>query len=126
MSSRQHSVLIVDDEKIVRQVVGGMLGDKYIVLEAMDGEVALDMAHRHKPDIILMDIMMPKMNGYRTVSILKTDQETKHIPIVMLTAVGQELNKKLAYKMGVEGYITKPFTQQDLLDAICRLVKSTK
>lgn len=126
MSSKQHSVLIVDDEKSVRQVVSRMLGDKYIVLEAMDGEAALDMAHRHQPDIILMDIMMPKMDGYIACSKIKTDQATKHISIVMLSAVGQELNKKLAYTMGAEGYITKPFTQQDLLDAICRLVKSDK
>ena len=120
------TVLVVDDEAPVRYVVRKMLGDDYTVLEAMDGEVALDMARRHQPDIILMDIMMPKIDGYSAVSMLKTDEATKHIPIVMLTAVGLELNKKLAREMGSEGYITKPFTQQDLLHTIGRLVKSAK
>jgi len=124
MSSEQLSVLIVDDEKSVRQVVSRMLGDRYIVLEAMDGEEALDMAHRHQPDIILMDIMMSKMDGYIACSKIKNDQATKHIPVVMVTAVGQGLNKKLAYTMGAEGYITKPFTKQDLLDEISRLVET--
>ena len=120
------TVLVADDEAPVRYVVRKMLGDDYTVLEAMDGQAVLDMARRHQPDIILMDIMMPKMDGYSAVSMLKTDEATKHIPIVMLTAVGQELNKKLAQKMGADGYITKPFTQQDLLHTIGRLVKSAK
>ena len=126
MSRKKTMVLIVDDEERVRQVIGKMLGEDYVVLEVMDGEAALDMAHRYQPDIILMDIMMPKMDGYIAVSRLKTDQITKDIPIIMLTAVGQELNKKLAHTMGAEVYITKPFTQQDLLDAIYRLMKSAK
>ena len=120
------TVLVADDEAPVRYVVRKMLGDDYTVLEAMDGQAVLDMARRHQPDIILMDIMMPKMDGYTAVSMLKADEATKHIPIVMLTAVGQELNKKLAQKMGADGYITKPFTQQDLLHTIGRLLKSAK
>ncbi len=116
------TVLVADDEASVRYVVRKMLGDDYTVLEAMDGEVAQDMARCHQPDIILMDIMMPKIDGYSAVSMLKADEATKHIPIAMLTAVGQELNKKLAQKMGADGYITKPFTQQDLLHTIGRLV----
>ena len=120
------TVLVADDEAPVRYVVRKMLGDDYTVLEAMDGEVAQDMARRHQPDIILMDIMMPKIDGYSVVYMLKADEATKHIPIVMLTAVSQELNKKFAQKMGADGYIAKPFTQQDLLDTIGRLVKSAK
>jgi len=126
MISNQYSVLIVDDEKSIRQVVSRMLGDKYTVIEAIDGDMALDMAHRYKPDIILMDIMMSKVDGYIACSKIKNDQATKHIPIVMITAVGQGLNRKLAYAMGAEGYITKPFTQQDLLDEIFRLVEIPK
>jgi len=126
MLYKKTTILVVDDEESVRRVVVRMLGDEYVVLEATNGWEAVDIAHRHQPDIILMDIMMPKMDGYIACSKIKTDQATKHIPIVMLTAVGQELNKKLARTMGAEGYITKPFTQQDLLDAIYRLVKSAK
>lgn len=118
------TVLVVDDEAIIRYLVCKMLGDDYTVLEAMEGEAALDMAHRHQPDIILMDIMMPKIDGYTAVSMLKTDEATKHIPVVMLTAVGHELNKKLAERMGANDYITKPFTQQDLLHTIGQFLKS--
>jgi len=126
MNGKQGTILIVDDEKNVRYVVRKMLSSEYIVLEAMDGDVAVDMARKEKPDLILMDIMMPKMDGYSVTSILKTDDVTKHIPVVMLTALSQELNKKFAETMGADGYITKPFTQHDLLDNISRLMKSAK
>lgn len=126
MVENKTKILVADDEESVRRVVVKMLGDEYAVLEAMDGKVALDMARRYQPDVILMDIMMPKMDGYIACSKIKADQATKHIPIVMLTAVSQDLNKKLARTMGAEGYITKPFTHQDLLDTICQLVKSDK
>ena len=126
MVENKINILVADDEESVRRVVVKMLGDEYAVLEAMDGKVALDMARRYQPDVILMDIMMPKMDGYIACSKIKADQATKHIPIVMLTAVSQDLNKKLARTMGAEGYITKPFTHQDLLDTICQLVKSDK
>ena len=117
------TVLVVDDEASVRYIVCKMLGDDYTVLEAMDGEVAQDMARCHQPDIILMDIMMPKIDGYSAVSMLKADEATKHIPIVMLTAVDQELNKNLAQKMGADGYITKPFRSKDLIDTIGQLLR---
>ena len=126
MLYKKTTILIADDEENVRRVVVKMLGDEYVVLEATNGWEAVDTANGQKPDLILMDIMMPKMDGYLACSKIKADQATRHIPIVMLTAVGQELNKKLAHTMGAEGYITKPFAQQDLLDAIYRLVKSAK
>lgn len=69
---------------------------------------------------------MPKIDGYNAVSMLKTDEATKHIPVIMLTAVTHELNQKLAQTMGADGYVTKPFTQQDLLHTIGRVVKSAK
>ena len=92
----QKTVLVVDDEETVRRVVRKVLGSDYAVLEAMDGEAAVDIAKRQKPDLILMDLMMPKMDGYTACSSIKADQATKVIPVVMLTGVGHELNKKLA------------------------------
>ncbi len=120
------TVLVADDEENVRRLVSSMLGNKYSVLEASDGEEAVDMTRTQKPDLVLMDIMMPNVDGYTACHEIKKGQDTKAIPIVMLTAVGQELNKKLAQKMGADGYITKPFTQQDLLHTIGRLVKRAK
>ena len=111
-------ILIVDDEPSVRRVLSKTLSKNYIVLEAEDGEEAVNMARNEKPDLVLMDLMMPKMDGYTSCHVIKTDPVTKVIPVVMLTAVGYELNVKLAQKIGVDGYITKPFRSQDLLDSV--------
>ena len=119
-------VLVVDDEENVRRLLRSMLGNKYIVLEAKDGEVAIDIARSQRPDIILMDIMMPGIDGYTACHTIKQDPATETIPVVMLTAIGQELNKKLAKEMGADGYITKPFSLQDLLDAIDRCLTGRK
>ena len=123
----KRKILIADDEPSVRALVKRLLSENYIVLEANNGEEAVSTAHNEKPDLILMDIMMPKMDGNTACYALKTDQATKAIPVVMLTAVGYELNKKLSQDiMGADGYITKPFSRQDLLDTIGQFLKSPK
>ncbi|MBM2831732.1 MAG: chemotaxis protein CheY [Dehalococcoidia bacterium] len=117
-------VLIVDDEPGVRRLVRQILFRDYTVAEAQNGEEAVDMARSQKPDIILMDMMMPKMDGLAACCAIKAGQITKGIPVVMLTAISHDLNKKLAENvMGADGYITKPFKPQDLLSAIDRLLK---
>ena len=115
-------ILIADDETGIRLTVGRILDKDYIVLEAANGEEAVEIAKGQKPDLILMDLIMPKMDGYAACSQIKADEATKGIPVVILTAVGHELNKKFATEMGAEGYITKPFNIQDLLDVITPLL----
>ena len=117
-------ILIADDEPNIRSLVSRMLGKDYIVLGASDGKEAVDMARSQKPDLILMDIMMPKMDGYTACHTIKKDPVTNAIPVVMLTAIGHELNVKLSQEMGANGYITKPFSPRDLLDTIGRFLKS--
>ncbi|MBA7501284.1 Chemotaxis protein CheY [subsurface metagenome] len=117
-------ILVVDDEENVRRLVRSMLGKENVVIEAEDGEVAVHMAQSHNPDFILMDIMMPNMDGYTACCTIKKDPATKVIPVVMLTALGHELNVKLSQAMGADGYINKPFSHQDLLDTIDRFLKS--
>jgi len=119
-------ILVVDDEENVRRLVRSMLGKENIVIEAEDGEVAVRMARSHNPDFILMDIMMPNMDGYTACHTIKKDPATKAIPVAMLTALGHELNVKLSQEMGADGYINKPFSHQDLLDTIDRFLKSPK
>jgi len=115
-------VLIVDDEPVVRQLVRQMLSKDYNVLEAQNGEEAISIARSQKPDTILMDMLMPKMDGLTACYIIKTSRTTRAIPVVMLTAIGYELNKKLSRDvMGADGYITKPFTREALLQAISQL-----
>lgn len=111
-------ILVADDELNIRSLVSKILDKDYIVLEATNGEEAIDIAKRQKPDLILMDLMMPKLDGYTACSRIKTDQATKGISVVMLTGVGHELNKKFAQEMGADGYITKPFLPQKLLDMV--------
>jgi two-component system alkaline phosphatase synthesis response regulator PhoP len=117
--ANKKKVLIVDDEPGVRELVNRILNKSYAVLEAQDGAEAVDMSRNQKPDIILMDMMMPRVDGLTACYLIKKDEATKKIPVVMITAVGFDLNKKLSQDiMGADGYITKPFTPQDLQTAI--------
>ncbi len=111
-------VLIVDDELCVRQLVKRALGTECIVLEATDGGEAVNIARTEKPDLILMDILMPQMDGYTACHKIKKDKTTREIPVIMLTGIGHELNKKLSFEMGAEAYMTKPFDVQALLDRV--------
>ena len=97
----------------------------YTTLQAVDGTQGVELAKSAKPDLILMDIMMPKKDGYSACHDIKANPTTKNIPVVMLTAVGYELNKKLAESVGANGYVTKPFTRQGLIDAISPLLAIT-
>ena len=118
-------ILVADDEPDVRRLVSMLLTRDYVVLEARDGQEAINIARTEKPDLILMDIMMPKMDGYAACLHIKADQVTRNIPVVMLTAVGYELNKKLAKQSGADGYVTKPFSRQELIDAISPLLATS-
>lgn len=111
-------ILIADDEPGIRLTVTRMLSKDYVVTEATNGEEAVEIAREQKPDLILMDLMMPNMDGYTACSLIKADQATKMIPVIILTAIGHEFNKKFATEMGADGYTTKPFTTQELMAAI--------
>jgi len=118
----KRKILIADDETSIRLTVGRILDKDYIVLEATNGEEAVEIAKVQKPDLILMDLIMPKMDGYAACSQIKADEATRGIPVVILTAIGHEFNKKFATEMGAEGYITKPFNIQELTDVITPLL----
>jgi len=111
-------VVIVDDELYIRRLVSNALSREYTVLEASDGEEGLNVIRTWKPDLILMDVLMPNLDGYTACYEIKKDEATRAIPVVMLTGIGHELNKKLAQELGADGYITKPFNLQDLLDTV--------
>jgi CheY-like chemotaxis protein len=121
----KQKILIADDEQGVRLIVSRILGEEYVILEAADGEEAIDIAKGQQPALVLMDLMMPKMDGYAACSRIKSDQATKGIKVVILTAIGHELNKKYAREMGADGYITKPFTRESLLEEMRRQLVSS-
>jgi len=114
----KRKVLIADDELYIRLLVKRALDIDYIVLEASDGEQAIDITRTEKPDLILMDILMPKLDGYTACYTIKTDHLTKATPVIMLTGIGHELNRKLSQELGACGYITKPFAPEELLDKV--------
>ena len=117
------TILIVEDEPKNMTLTRDILKiSGYETIEAVDGRQGIDKAKSAKPNLILMDIMMPKMDGYAACREIKADPATKNIPVIMLTAVGYDLNKKLAKQMGADGYVTKPFSRQQLVDAITLLL----
>jgi two-component system alkaline phosphatase synthesis response regulator PhoP len=118
----KQKILIADDEPGIRLTVSRMLENEYIVLEAADGEEAVDIATVQKPSLILMDLMMPKLDGYSACLSIKSNQITQGIPVVMLTVVGHELNRKFAEEMGADGYVTKPFSRESLLEEVRRVL----
>jgi two-component system alkaline phosphatase synthesis response regulator PhoP len=119
-------VLIADDEPGVRQLVRRILSRDSIVVEAQNGEEAVNVARTEKPDIVLMDMMMPGMDGLTACYAIKKEEATRRIPVVMLTAITYELNKKLSEDvMGADGYITKPFSPQELLRTVKCFLRNT-
>ncbi len=126
-SVNRKKVLIVDDEPGVRQLVSKILSRDYTVIEARDGEEAINMVRSQKPGIVIMDMMMPKMDGLTACYAIKKDPATKSIPVIMLTAIDQELNKKLSTTvMGANKYMTKPFSAQELLETIKQLLNGSE
>ena len=116
------TALIVDDEPNVRRLLHTILIKNFEVFEGEDGKQAIEIANAQKPDVILMDMMMPKMDGLTACHLIKTDRATKSIPVIMVTAIGFELNIKLSQQMGASGYVTKPFSSQLLLEKIAEVL----
>ena len=109
-------VLIADDLPKVVELVRVTLEDKdYKIIETSNGKETLRKAREEQPDAILLDIMMPKMDGFEVCRQLKKDPQTKEIPIIMLTAKGQKVDKEKGREAGANDYITKPFSPSVLL-----------
>lgn len=117
-------ILIVDDEKdLVETVIFQLQEAGYEVMSAYDGQEGLSKAQKEKPDLIVLDLMLPKMDGYKVCGMLKNDGRYKKIPIIMFTARAQVSDMELAKEVGAEAYITKPFEQEVLLGKIKELLK---
>ncbi len=109
-------LLIADDEDGIRSLVRMTLeADSYEILEARDGEEALALAREHRPDLILLDVMMPGASGVEVCRALKSDASTSGITIIMLTAQAQEEDREEGVAAGADDYFTKPFSPVGLL-----------
>jgi DNA-binding response OmpR family regulator len=112
-------ILLVDDEvDLVETVRFPLEMEGYQVLVSYNGEDALNQARKENPDLILLDLMLPKLDGYKVCRLLKFDERYKHIPILMLTAKTQEKDKVLGLETGADEYITKPFEMDFLMEKV--------
>lgn len=117
-------ILIVDDEPdIVESIKFRLELENFECIEAHDGEDALLKAKKENPDIILLDIMLPLMNGYKVSRLLKFDELYKDIPIIMLTAKAQEEDIKLGEETGADEYVPKPFDMETLVVLVKKYLK---
>ena len=112
-------ILIVDDEKDIVETLSFMLQAKgFECIAAYDGEEGLNLAKKVNPDLVILDVMMPKINGYKICRLLKFDNKYKNIPIIMITARSQDEDKIIGEETGADEYITKPFEFSDVLEKI--------
>ncbi|MFH1897468.1 MAG: response regulator transcription factor [Candidatus Desantisbacteria bacterium] len=121
-------VLIADDQVHIRKIIADKISRAgYIVIAAEDGQEAVDMANDEKPDLIIMDIMMPRMNGMEAIKILKQDPGMSNIPILVLTAMefGDNATELASIGINDNDIITKPFSPKELLDRINARINGT-
>ncbi|MBQ5477906.1 MAG: response regulator, partial [Bacteroidaceae bacterium] len=121
-SASMPTLLVVEDNADIRQYIADSFCDDFRIIEATNGEEGVQMAQEQIPDIIVSDIMMPKMNGIQLTRMLKGDIRTSHIPIILLTAKDSDEDKEDGYDSGADSYITKPFTAKLLASRIKNLL----
>jgi DNA-binding response OmpR family regulator len=116
------TILIADDEPTILTAVRETLQDAYEVYTAKDGQEVFDVLKRVKPDVILLDIMMPVMGGIEACKKIKRDEETSSIPVMFLTAKGQLTDVEKGFKVGADSYIVKPFSASGLMQKVDAII----
>ena len=117
-------ILLVEDEKDMAYAVTLQLeAGGYDVIAAYDGQEGLKQARIEQPDLIILDIMLPKLDGYKLCRMLKFDDKYRHTPIIMFTARAQDADRDMGFEVGADAYITKPFDPQLLLVKIKELLR---
>ena len=118
------NILVVEDDLDIRELISFNLANEgHQVFEANDGEVGIDKARNNNPDLILLDLMLPGIQGLDVCRIIKSDQETKETPIIMVTALGQEEDIVKGLETGADDYITKPFSIKVLIARVNAVLK---
>ncbi|MDD5491630.1 MAG: response regulator transcription factor [bacterium] len=120
----KEKILIVEDEKdIVELLQYNLEKENFKIQSAGNGQRALDLVRKNHPDLILLDLMLPEIDGLEVCRILKKDSKTSHIPIIMLTAKSSESDKIVGLELGADDYITKPFSMKELIARVKALLR---
>lgn len=116
MSQRKRTILIVDDEEDVLDLLQLVFETSgFLVRRASTGKSAVSSAYEEPPDVVLLDVMMPEMDGWQVLRTLKGDERTRRIPVVMLSARAERRDKMIGLQEGAEGYIAKPFSPAEVV-----------
>ncbi|MBI4304563.1 MAG: response regulator [Chloroflexi bacterium] len=111
-------ILIVEDEENILELLSAIFGDHYGVSCARDGEEGLRMAREDSPDIVLLDVRLPKVNGYEVCRQVKSDPSTSHAKVLMLSGMVQNADLREAEEAGADGYVAKPFSPMELVKRV--------
>ncbi len=117
------SVLLAEDEPNIVESISFLLKrEGFDVIVTGDGRTALETAIAEKPDVMVLDLMLPEMDGYEVLRNLRANQEVKNLPVLMLTAKGQKIDRETALECGADLFMTKPFSNADIIAAVNSLV----
>jgi len=123
---KRTAILVADDDPQVVELVQAYLErEGFAVVIAADGEAALERAARDRPDLVVLDIMLPKLDGWAVCQRLREDPDTRTIPIVMLTSRAEEMDRVLGLELGADDYVTKPFSPRELVARIKAVLRRT-
>jgi DNA-binding response OmpR family regulator len=121
----QQKILVVDDEPFIcRSLTFVLKKGNYEVLEARNGEEALAAIREHKPDLVFLDVMMPKIDGFQVTEAVRADESLNDVKIILLTAKGQECDREVGKTAGANDYMTKPFSPSKILDRARQILES--
>ncbi len=123
-NTRQRILVVDDDEHIQKSLAQYLEMEDFDVDVASSGQEALEQAGRQTPDLVLLDIMMPEMDGFEVVERLRQEAPTARVPVILLTARGQDTDVIKGYQMGVSSYLTKPFNLDELVDTIREVLEA--
>lgn len=119
------TILAIDDDLDTLNIIQTKLEAKqFKVITGRDGHQVLQLVRQHSPDLIIMDVMMPKLSGFKAARLIKFDSRTRKIPLILLTARTQEVDRKLGMEVGADVYMNKPFDPEHLLKEVQRLLEA--
>ena|SRR5439155_25502056 len=121
-SSDRPKVLVVDDDPVVRRIVLELLNNRYTVILASTGVQLPDLLQRHRPNLVILDVMLPWVNGFELCRIIKTHEQGQEIPVLFLTSCKEKEDLLTGREVGAAGYLTKPFYAKDLYREVERLL----